>query len=105
VRVSPAVGLERRAKPSHRRGVERGDAALARIYAAQLIGPDAGRNPGRFHYNLTVVRERTSTVPVVFTEVSDPVTQGFVENVTRPGGNLTGFSMYEFSLGGKWCEL
>jgi putative ABC transport system substrate-binding protein len=45
------------------------------------------------------------TIPVVFVQVSDPVEQGFVTNVTRPGGNLTGFSMFEFSVGGKWLEL
>jgi len=55
--------------------------------------------------NLTVIQQATSTVPVVFLEVSDPVAQGFVASVTQPGGNLTGFSMYEFSLGGKWLGL
>jgi len=44
-------------------------------------------------------------VPVVFIQVSDPVAQGFVANVTRPGGNLTGFSQYEFSIGNKWLDL
>jgi putative tryptophan/tyrosine transport system substrate-binding protein len=82
-----------------------GDAALARIYAAQLIGlmPDVILASSTI--NLTVVQQATSTVPTVFVQVSDPVTQGFVENVTHPGGNLTGFSMYEFSIGGKWCDL
>jgi putative tryptophan/tyrosine transport system substrate-binding protein len=55
--------------------------------------------------NLTVVQQATSTVPVVFIQVSDPVAQGFVANVTRPGGNLTGFSMYEFAIGNKWLDL
>ena len=41
----------------------------------------------------------------MFVQVSDPVEQGFVANVTRPGGNLTGFSMFEFSVGGKWLDL
>ena len=44
-------------------------------------------------------------MPVVFIQVSDPVAQGFVANVTRPGGNLTGFSQYEFSIGNKWLDL
>jgi putative ABC transport system substrate-binding protein len=82
-----------------------GDATLARIYAAQLVGLMPDVILAASTTNLTVIREATSSVPVVFTQVSDPVTQGFVENVTRPGGNLTGFSMYEFSIGGKWCEL
>ena len=72
-----------------------GDAALARIYAAQLIGlmPDAILTASTT--NLTVVQQATSTVPVVFVQVSDPVEQGFVASVTKPGGNLTGFSMFE----------
>ena len=41
----------------------------------------------------------------MFVAVSDPVAQGFVANVTRPGGNLTGFGMFEFSVGGKWVDL
>ena len=55
--------------------------------------------------NLAVVQQATSTVPVVFVQISDPVVQGFVPNVTRPAGNLTGFSIYEFSAGGKWLDL
>src|SRR5262244_3079825 len=81
------------------------DAALARIYAAQLIGltPDVILTSSTT--NLTVIQQATSTVPVVFIQVSDPVAQGFVANVTRPGGNLTGFSMYEFAIGNKWLDL
>jgi putative ABC transport system substrate-binding protein len=55
--------------------------------------------------NLTVIQQATSTVPVVFLRVSDPVAQGFVASVRQPGGNLTGFSSYEFSIGGKWLDL
>ena len=42
---------------------------------------------------------------VFSTAVSDPIAQGFVANLTKPGSNLTGFSMYEFSIGGKWVDL
>jgi putative ABC transport system substrate-binding protein len=82
-----------------------GDAALARTYAAQLIGllPDVILASST--NNLTAVRQATSTVPVVFVQVSDPVTQGFVPSLNKPGGNLTGFSMYEFTIGGKWLDL
>jgi putative ABC transport system substrate-binding protein len=41
----------------------------------------------------------------VFVLVSDPVAQGFVSNLARPGGNITGFASYEFSIGGKWIDL
>ena len=82
-----------------------GDVALAKIYAAQLIGlnPDVLLVPSTT--NLTVIREATSTIPVVFLQVSDPVAQGFIASMTKPGGNLTGFSAYEFSIGGKWLDL
>ena len=82
-----------------------GDAALARIYAAQLIGLMPDVILASSTTNLTVIQQATSTVPVVFVQVSDPVAQGFVANVTRPGGNLTGFSMYEFAIGNKWLDL
>src|SRR5262245_25066387 len=82
-----------------------GDAALARIYAAQLIGlqPDVIVAPSTT--NLTVLQQATTTLPIVFLQVSDPVARGFVASVARPGGNLTGFSAYEFSIGSKWLDL
>src|SRR5262249_32761316 len=55
--------------------------------------------------NLEVIREATTTVPVVFVQVSDPIAQGFVASLTKPGANLTGFSAYEFSTGGKCLDL
>jgi putative ABC transport system substrate-binding protein len=82
-----------------------GDAALSRIYAAQLIGLMPDVILASSTTNLTAMQQATSTVPVVFVQVSDPVAQGFVANLTKPGGNLTGFSMYEFSIGGKWLDL
>src|SRR5262245_14355269 len=47
----------------------------------------------------------TRTVPIVFATVVDPVGAGFIESLARPGGNATGFLLYEYSLGGKWLEL
>ncbi|HWX83675.1 MAG TPA: ABC transporter substrate-binding protein [Xanthobacteraceae bacterium] len=82
-----------------------GDAELARIYAAQLIGLMPDVIVAVTTTNLIAVRQATSTIPVVFLSVSDPVEQGFVTNVAKPGGNLTGFSAFEFSIGGKWLEL
>ncbi len=54
---------------------------------------------------LNVVRKETQTVPIVFTMVPDPVKLGIVANLARPGGNVTGFTNFEFSMGGKWLEL
>jgi putative ABC transport system substrate-binding protein len=48
---------------------------------------------------------QTRTIPIVFTVVSDPVGEHFVESLARPGGNVTGFTNVEFSLTGKWLEL
>ena len=82
-----------------------GDAALAQTYAAQLIGLMPDVILAATTVNLEVVRRATSTVPVVFVRISDPVEQGFVASITKPGGNLTGFSAFEFSVGGKWVDL
>jgi putative ABC transport system substrate-binding protein len=82
-----------------------GDAELARIYAAQLIGlmPDVILAASTI--GLTTIRQATNTVPVVFVQVADPVAQGFIPSLRQPGGNFTGFSLLEFSLGGKWLDL
>jgi putative ABC transport system substrate-binding protein len=50
------------------------------------------------------LKEETGTIPVVFTLVADPVAQGLVTSLAKPGGNLTGLTNYEFSFAGKWFE-
>jgi putative ABC transport system substrate-binding protein len=82
-----------------------GDAALARTYAAQLIGVEPDVILSVSTTNLMLLRQATNTIPIVFIQVSDPVAQGFVPNLTRPGGNITGFSAFDFSIGGKWVDL
>jgi len=82
-----------------------GDAGLAQIYAAQLIGLMPDVILAMSTVNLTAIRQATSIVPVVFVQVNDPVAQGFVASARRPGGNITGFTAYEFSIGGKWLNL
>src|SRR5262249_23900721 len=51
------------------------------------------------------LRKATRTIPIVFTNVSDPVGGGLVTNLARPGENLTGFQNFETAIGGKWLEL
>jgi putative tryptophan/tyrosine transport system substrate-binding protein len=54
---------------------------------------------------VTAVTRATRTIPIVFVQVNDPVGQGLVQSLSKPGGNATGFSAFEFSLGGKWLEI
>jgi putative ABC transport system substrate-binding protein len=81
------------------------NAAEIRRHAAELIAiaPDAILA----HGDSTVgpLLQATRTVPIVFVLVSDPVAAGYVDSLARPGGNVTGFMNYEYSLGGKWLEL
>ena len=51
------------------------------------------------------MQQATRTVPIVFVLVVDPVGAGFVESLARPGGNATGFTVFEYGLSGKWLEL
>jgi putative ABC transport system substrate-binding protein len=82
-----------------------GDPALFKSYAAELVGlmPDAilaTTTPG-----VAALREQTRTIPIVFVFVGDPVGQGFVQSLARPGGNVTGFSSFDTALMGKWLQL
>jgi putative ABC transport system substrate-binding protein len=54
---------------------------------------------------LTALMRETSVIPIVFVRVADPVGQGLIASLARPGGNATGFTNFEFSMGGKWLEL
>jgi putative ABC transport system substrate-binding protein len=82
-----------------------GDEAAIRKYAAELVAlaPDVlvvgGGAPAE------VVLKLTHTIPIVFVIVPDPVGSGFVETLSQPGANATGFMMFEYNLCGKWLEL
>jgi putative ABC transport system substrate-binding protein len=82
-----------------------GNAADLRKYAAELaaLAPDVILAVGSA--GLPAVLQATQTVPVVFAVVPDPVGSGFVHSLSQPGGNATGFMMYEYNLCGKWPEL
>jgi len=54
---------------------------------------------------VTTLQRTTRTIPIVFTSVIDPVGAGFVANLARPGGNMTGFAAFEYGLSGKWLAL
>jgi putative ABC transport system substrate-binding protein len=82
-----------------------GDDGRARAYAAELVGLRPDVIIAVSTLCLRAVRNETSTIPIVFAVVGDPVGQGFVSNLARPGGNITGFSSFEFEIGSKWLEL
>jgi len=81
------------------------DADRIRSYAAELVNsaPDvivANTSPV-----VAALKQTTHTVPIVFVLVNDPVAQGFITNLARPGGNITGFTLIEFPMVGKWLDL
>ena len=82
-----------------------GDAALTRQYATKLVtlSPDAILAVGAA--NTASSQQATGTVPIVFVLLPDPVGAGVVANLSRPGGNTTGFTPYEYGISGKWLEL
>jgi putative ABC transport system substrate-binding protein len=82
-----------------------GDAELYRKYAAELVAlaPDiilASSSP-----TVAALQAATSTVPIVFAHAVDPVGAGFVDSLARPGGNATGFVLFEYGISAKWLEL
>ncbi len=68
-------------------------------------GTRAGRHLGRHQPERGSVATNNPTVPIVFAIVIDPVGAGYVASLARPGGNVTGFTAFEYSLSGKWLEL
>ena len=78
---------------------------LERKYATELIAlaPDVLLASGTM--SVTALQALSRTLPIVFAAVADPAGAGFVESMAHPGGNATGFMIYEYSLGGKFLEL
>src|SRR5262249_59605223 len=81
------------------------DADAVRKQAADLVAlaPDVILAPGSS--TVGPLLQATRTVPIVFAIVADPAGAGFVDNLARPGGNATGFMVFEYGIGGKWVEL
>ena len=82
-----------------------GDPVRNRKYAAELVAlaPDVILAIGT--PSLASLLQATRTVPIVFVAVADPVGAGYVDSLSRPGGNATGFMLFDYSLSTKWLEL
>jgi putative ABC transport system substrate-binding protein len=79
-----------------------GDPARIRSYAAELAGEPPDVIIAIASPSVAALRQATKTIPIVFVGIGDPVDQDFVASLARPGGNVTGFTGYEFSIGEKW---
>src|SRR5262249_13841352 len=94
--------------------------ALGRIFVCTIAGATARAPPCRntrskwlrsrqtladSSAGVAPLLQATQTIPIVFVGIADPVGAGFVESLARPGRNATGFTSFEYGLGGKWLEL
>jgi putative ABC transport system substrate-binding protein len=82
-----------------------GDASLTRTHARELVAPGPDVVMAVSSGAVAPLREVTRSVPIVFAVVADAVGAGFVESLVRPGGNVTGFTAFEYAVSGKWLEL
>jgi putative tryptophan/tyrosine transport system substrate-binding protein len=82
-----------------------GNAEMMRKNATELIALAPDIILAHSSTAVTPLLQATRTIPIVFTTVADPVGAGYVDSLARPGGNVTGFSNFEYTIGGKWLEL
>src|SRR5262244_2872515 len=82
-----------------------GSIERTRTYAAELVALKPDVILGAPASAAVALHRETQTIPIVFAQVPDPVGLGMVESLTRPGGNLTGFALFEYVIGLKWLEL
>jgi putative ABC transport system substrate-binding protein len=82
-----------------------GDDARVQTMAAELVALKLDLLVATNTSSLVALQRETHTIPIVFTQIVDPISLGFVTSLARPGGNITGFATYEFSVATKWSEL
>jgi putative tryptophan/tyrosine transport system substrate-binding protein len=81
------------------------DANKARTLAKELVTITPDVIVPSTNLVTAILQQETLTIPIVFVLVGDPVGSGFIATMARPGGNLTGFSVFEPAIGGKWLEI
>jgi putative tryptophan/tyrosine transport system substrate-binding protein len=81
------------------------DPALFERYAKELVALAPDALFAQASPSVAALRRETSTIPIVFTMVTDPIGQGFVASLAQPGGNVTGFSDFDVSMAGKWLGM
>jgi putative ABC transport system substrate-binding protein len=81
------------------------DIVRQRTYAAELVASAPGIILAGGTVSVLALQQAGRSVPIVFAAVADPVGAGFIDSLARPGGNVTGFMAFEYSLSGKWLEL
>jgi len=82
-----------------------GDPRRLPALAKELLGLQPDVVIGHTTPSVIALRKETDTIPIVFVQISDPIGTGFITNLARPGGNITGFTNFESSMGGKWVEM
>src|SRR5205814_879439 len=81
-----------------------GDIGRVRAFAKELVELSPDIIVGYATPSVVALQQETRSIPIVFLSVTDPVGQGIVASLAHPGGNITGFAVFEFSLGTKWME-
>jgi ABC-type uncharacterized transport system substrate-binding protein len=81
-----------------------GDSARIRVLAVELLGLGPDLMVSNSNLVTTILQSEVHSIPLVFVSVSDPIGSGFVKDLARPGGNVTGFANFQPSMGGKWLE-
>jgi putative ABC transport system substrate-binding protein len=82
-----------------------GSPERAAIFAKELVALKPDVIVAHTTPSVIELRKQTDTIPIVFVQISDPIGAGFIANVARPGGNITGFTNYESAIVGKWVEM
>jgi putative tryptophan/tyrosine transport system substrate-binding protein len=82
-----------------------GSPERARIHAAELVAAECDAILANGTPPVAALRQTGTSIPIVFAVVTDPVGAGFVQSLSHPGGNITGFSTFEPAMGGKWMDL